>query len=71
MARQTYTMNEGPDYTIVTYYTPTDAITLDEWTGRSPEEFNAGMRRKGGFTYSKATYTLPGGRVITEHTWTK
>jgi hypothetical protein len=71
--REIYTLTVGPDYTIATaddipsrYAT----ITLDEWTGKTFEEFAEAMKRKGGkpFTYNVETWTLSG-RTITEHTW--
>lgn len=65
-----YTFKVAPDYTAATYYHgDRGAITLDEWAGRTAEEFNAGMKGRG-FTYRVEVYTLSRGE-FTEHIWEK
>jgi hypothetical protein len=68
--KKTYTFKIAPDYTTASYdhggTSPT--VTMDEWFGRSLEEFAAGMKGRG-YTYRTETYTLDSGRKIEEHIW--
>lgn len=68
--KECYTFKVAPDYTIATYYhADRGIIVLDEWRGRTADEFNAGMKDRG-FTYTKETYTLSRGE-FTEHIWSR
>ena len=70
---QTYVFKIAPEYTTATYYNGYDFITLSEWSGRTLDEVKANMksRERDGWQYRVETYTLSGGRMIEEHTWTK
>jgi hypothetical protein len=65
--RQTYEFKVAPTYTAATCYTGNEAIHMDEWSGRTVEEFAAGMKGRG-FSYRVEEYTLSGGRFV-EHIW--
>jgi len=55
----------APDYTIAHEYKGNNCICLDEWTGRTAEEFTTAMRRTADQT---TTVNLSRG-PITEYTW--
>lgn len=66
---ETYTMTVGPDFTVAYFGRGDHFACLDEWTGRSVQEFAAGMEGRG-FQYHAETTTI-GTRTTTEHTWTR
>lgn len=66
---KTYTFKIAPTYTIATYTNGSHTTTLDEWRGRSVEDFAAGMAGRG-FSHSVDEYDLSSGHFV-EHTWTK
>jgi len=67
-ATEMYVMKVAPTYTATMYHTATGHTAfLDEWAGRSAEDFNAGMKGRG-FRYRKDEYTLSSGKFV-EHIW--
>jgi len=70
-AREAYTFKVAPEYTIAYHYDNRGNVTcLDEWSGRTVEDFASGMAGRG-FSYTVETYELSGGRKFTEHHWTR
>lgn len=64
---ETYTFKVAPTYTVATFSRGNTLITLDEWSGRTADDFNAGMKGRG-FRYRTEEYTLSTGRFV-EHIW--
>jgi hypothetical protein len=62
---QVITFRVGPDYTIAHSYSRNDCVTLDEWTGKTYEQFLAAMKREPDFVETKTIC----GRSVTEYTW--
>ena len=70
MARESYTFDVSPEYTVATYFPPSgDYTTMNEWTGRSLEDFTAGMAKKRGFAHRVEKWTNSMGHTIENHTW--
>lgn len=67
---ETYTLKVAPDYTIAHYSNGRDVVCLEEWTGRSVEDFTRGMTGRG-FTYAVEEYELPGRGRFVSHIWTR
>ena len=56
----------GSDYRIAHHYTGSNVVTLDEWTGKTLEEFTKAMRRDPDeVEVTKLTH----GRTITDYKW--
>lgn len=68
-AREIYTFKVAPTYAIASCVNGNHSTILDEWTGRTAEEFNAGMAGRG-FRYHTEEYDLSAGHYV-EHVWSK
>lgn len=64
---ETYIFKVAPDYTSAEFHRGMTTITLDEWAGRTLEDFANGMKGRG-FTYRTEEYTLSRGKFV-EHIW--
>lgn len=70
MAKESYIFKVAPDYNNVTFYPANGgAVNMWEWSKRTAEEFNEGMKGRG-FQYRTETYTLSSGQFV-EHIWEK
>jgi len=65
MAKQTILFKVAPEYTVAHSYTQSDCITLDEWIGRSVEDFTKAMGRSADYVTSETIH----GRKIKEYRW--
>lgn len=69
MVTEVYTFTVAPDYTIARYTRGMTQITMEEWTGRSLEDFAAGMKGRG-FRYHTEDASITG-KTRTDHVWTR
>lgn len=70
--REQYTFKVAPDYTCAHGGRGEHYIELEEWAGRTVEEFREGMgKRAGVWDYSVHRYTLAGRGEFEEHTWSR
>lgn len=52
--KECYTFQQGPDYTVANYSKGSHYCTLNEWVGRSFEDFDRGMQGRGFERVTKA-----------------
>lgn len=70
--KEQYTFKVAPDYTNAYGGRGDHYICLEEWDGRTVEDFAAGMaKRSGVWDYTVNRYTLAGRGEFAEHTWTR